>query len=54
LATLLADLPTARELGARGREAVRRDYSMTSLAQRLLDITQQVSTPALAARVGAR
>lgn len=41
LATLLADPAAAAALGARGREVVRREYSMPRLAARLLAVTNE-------------
>lgn len=41
LAAMLADPAAARELGARGREAVRRGFTMAHLAERLVALTNE-------------
>jgi glycosyltransferase involved in cell wall biosynthesis len=51
---LLADPAKARELGARGRAAVEREFSLARMAERFVALTREVQAGALAGTERAR
>ena len=52
--TLLAEPAKAREMGARGRAAVEREFSMRRMAERFVAVTREMQPAALAGKVTTR